>query len=232
MNETRGTNRIISYNIRMASRKFTVSEKQEQVLIQEYHQTRDGATRTRCQAVRMYGSGYSMREIMHLTGCSRTSLMEWCRAFGAQGVAALREKRLGGNRAKLTAAQGEELKNKLNDYTPAQLFGPQAATSTGQFWTVEDLHQALLHWYGVEYRGRNSYTELLGQCGFSYQRPAKVYKSHNQEKVAAFDELVEKKVVDNAQDAPDTVYLAEDEASLYLQTTLQAIWAPCGQKNR
>jgi len=38
-----------------------------------------------------------------------------------------------------------------------------------------------------------------------------------------------KKVVDNAQDAPDTVYLAEDEASLYLQTTLQAIWAPRGQ---
>ena len=81
----------------------------------------------------------------------------------------------------------------------------------------------------MEYRGRNSYTELLGQCGISDQRPAKVYKSHNQEKVAAFDVLVEKKVVDNAQNAPDTVYLAEDEASLYLRTTFQAIWAPRGQ---
>lgn len=177
----------------MASRKFTISEKQEQTLIQEYHQTKDGPTRTRCQAVRMYGNGYGVAEIVALTGCSRTSLMEWCYAFGEQGIAGLRDKRLGGNRAKLTAEQQEELKVKLNDYTPAQVFGPQAATITGQFWTVEDLHQALLRWYGVEYRGRNSYTELLGQCGFSYQRPAKVYKSHNQEKVAEFDELVEKK---------------------------------------
>lgn len=31
------------------------------------------------------------------------------------------------------------------------------------------------------------------------------------------------------QDAPTTVILAEDEASLYLQTTLQAVWAPTGQ---
>ncbi len=38
-----------------------------------------------------------------------------------------------------------------------------------------------------------------------------------------------KKVVDNAQDAPETVYLAGDEASLYLQTTCKAVWAPRGQ---
>ncbi len=177
----------------MAKRKFTISEKQGQELMREYQQTKDGPTRTRCQAVRMYGSGYTVAEIEHLTGCSRTSLMEWCYAFQAQGVSGLRDKRLGGNRSKLTAEQREGLKTKLNDYTPAQLFGPQAATPTGQFWTVEDLHQALLRWYGIEYRGRNSYTELLGQCGFSFQRPAKVYKSHNQEKVAEFDELVEKK---------------------------------------
>ncbi len=36
-------------------------------------------------------------------------------------------------------------------------------------------------------------------------------------------------MVDNAQDAPETIYLAGDEASLYLQTTIQAVWAPRGQ---
>lgn len=35
--------------------------------------------------------------------------------------------------------------------------------------------------------------------------------------------------MDRTQDAPDTVYLAEDEASLYLQTTTMAVWAPRGQ---
>lgn len=35
--------------------------------------------------------------------------------------------------------------------------------------------------------------------------------------------------MDIAQDAPDTVILAEDEASLYLQATQQRQWAPQGQ---
>ena len=177
----------------MANRKFEITEKQEQALLREYLQAKDGPLRTRCQAVRMYGKGYAVQEIRSLTGCSRTSLMEWCQLFRTQGVAGLKDKRLGGNRAKLTSAQLEDLKAKLSQYTPGQLFGCQAATPEGQFWTVEDLHRAVQQWYERSYRGRNSYTELFARCGFSYQRPAKVYKSRNQEKVAEFEERVEKK---------------------------------------
>ena len=183
----------MSYNYDMAKRKFKNTEQQEQELVKEYLQSKDGLLRTRCQAVRMYGTDYSVREIQALTACSRTSLMEWCQVFRTQGVAGLKDKRLGGNRARLTPAQREDLKARLSQYTPAQLFGPQAATPDGQFWTVEDLHHALQSWYEVEYRGRNSYTELLARCGFSFQRPAKVYKSRNQAKVAEFEELIEKK---------------------------------------
>jgi transposase len=35
--------------------------------------------------------------------------------------------------------------------------------------------------------------------------------------------------MDMAQDAPETVLLAEDEASLYLQATTMRVWAPIGQ---
>ncbi len=183
----------MSYNYDMTKRKFEISEKLGQELLNEYLQTKDGPLRTRLQAVRMYGTGYPVQEIQALTACSRTSLMEWCQLFRTQGVTGLRDKRLGGNRAKLTLAQLEDLKVKLLQYTPAQLFGAQAATPDGQFWTVEDLHQALQRWYRVAYQGRNSYTELFGRLGFSFQRPAKVYKSRNQAKVAEFEELVEKK---------------------------------------
>ena len=183
----------MSYNYGMAKREFKLTKKQEQELVKEYLQSKDGPLRTRCQAVRMYGKDYLIQEIQALTGCSRTSLMEWCQLYLTQGVAGLQDKRLGGNRAKLSPAQLEDLKVKLIQYTPGQLFGSQAATADGQFWTVEDLHRAVQNWYGVSYRGRNSYTELFARCGFSYQRPAKVYKSRNQEKVAEFEELVEKK---------------------------------------
>lgn len=35
--------------------------------------------------------------------------------------------------------------------------------------------------------------------------------------------------METAQEAPDTVILAEDEASLYLQATTKVVWAACGQ---
>ena len=35
--------------------------------------------------------------------------------------------------------------------------------------------------------------------------------------------------MDVAQDAPDTLFLAEDEASLYLQATTSQVWSPVGQ---
>jgi transposase len=36
-------------------------------------------------------------------------------------------------------------------------------------------------------------------------------------------------MLDRAQDAPETVILAEDEATLYLQATTTAVWAPKGE---
>ena len=36
-------------------------------------------------------------------------------------------------------------------------------------------------------------------------------------------------MIDTAQDAPETVWVAGDEASLYLQATLRVVWASRGQ---
>ncbi len=36
-------------------------------------------------------------------------------------------------------------------------------------------------------------------------------------------------MIDLAQDAPDTIFLAEDEAWMYLQATLMAVWNPVGE---
>jgi transposase len=40
---------------------------------------------------------------------------------------------------------------------------------------------------------------------------------------------LKKKLIDVAQEAPETVLMAEDEAGLYLQATMIAVWAPRGQ---
>ena len=177
----------------MAKRKFILTEQEAQTLRVRYDQSSKGATRSRYQAVWMYGNGYPVAEIEKLVGCSRSSLMNWCRTYQTCGTEGLEDKRLGGNSTKLTAAQREDLKSRLQSYTPAMMFGPQAATKEGQFWTVADVQQAVEAWYGVTYRSANSYRQLLVSSEFSYQRPAKVFKSQRPSKVAEFEEEFEKK---------------------------------------
>jgi len=177
----------------MAKRQFQLTEEQVKELTQAYRGCRDGATRTRYQAVRLYGTGYPVEEVKEITGCSQTSLMDWCRIYRTQGPAGLVDKRRGGNRAKLKPAQLEELRIRLQQYTPADLFGSTAATADGQFWTVEDLQRATELWYGVCYQSRTSYYSLFDRCDFSRQRPAKAYKSRSEAKIAEFEEQFEKK---------------------------------------
>jgi hypothetical protein len=67
----------------MAKRKFKLTEAERKELLRAYRTCKDADTRTRCQAVRLYGEGLSEVEIEQITGGSRTSLMEWCRAYRA-----------------------------------------------------------------------------------------------------------------------------------------------------
>jgi transposase len=176
----------------MATRKFRLTDAQTAELRQAYDRTQDGPTRTRYQAVRLYGSGYPVAQITEITGCSRTSLMDWCRLYRTHGVRGVVDGRVGGNRAKLTPDQRETVRATLHQYTPRQLFGPDTATADGQFWTVPDLTRAVQEWYGVTWTSASSYLALLADCGFSYQRAQKVYTSRSEHGMLAFEEQLEK----------------------------------------
>ena len=176
----------------MAKRKFKLTEAERKELLKAYQESKDATTRTRYQAVRLYGEGYAEQEIEWITGCSRTSLMEWCQAYREDHSQGLIDHRTGGNNAKLSKLQIEELQQKLHQYTPRELFGMKASTTDGQFWTVEDLIHVVGEQYDVEYKSRTSYTSLLSLCGFSYQKTEEIFKSRSQTKVADFEEQLEK----------------------------------------
>ena len=174
-------------------REFKLNEREQGELKQAYAATKDGELRKRLQAVRLYGSGYTVAAVQEITGCSRRSLTTWCGAYRREGVAGLIDRRVGGNRARLTAGEMAEVKERVHQYRPIDLLGAAGvATADGQHWTVADLKQALRSWYQVEYKQNKSYHELFAHCGFSYQRPAKVYRSRREERVAAFGEALEK----------------------------------------
>ncbi len=100
--------------------------------------------------------------------------------------------RRGGNRATRTPAQRRTVRVTLHQYTPGQLFGPEAATPDGRFWTVPDLQRAVGRWFGVTWDSPTSYVTLVRECDFSYQRTQNVYTSRRAADVLAFDALLEK----------------------------------------
>ena len=74
----------------------------------------------------------------------------------------------------------------------------------GTFWSVADLASLVQREYGVLYQSSTSYYSLLAKCEMSYQRPAKLYKSHSAAKLMAFEESLEKKAGGrSAKCAPD-----------------------------
>ena len=172
----------------MAKRKFILTNKERFGLTQAYELSKDVLARTRYQAVRLYGEGYKVSEIEKITGCRRSSLMEWCCEYREKGVPSLVDKRVGGNSAKLTKLQIEDLGYRLRQYTPRDLSFPEASL----YWAHPELARAIKKWYGVEYRSSSSYLRIFDVCEFSYQKVEKVYKPRSELKVLEFDEQVEK----------------------------------------
>ena len=169
-----------------------MTQEERKELLRAYRSCKDASTRRRYQAVRLYGEGYSEAEIERISGCSRSSLMEWCRAYRADPAQGLVDKRLGGNRAKLSQLQIEEVQQMLHQYTPKERLGSRARAVDGQFWSVEDLAWVVRERYGIEYQSRTSYSHLLDLCGLSYQKTEKVFKSRSETKVADFEDQLEK----------------------------------------
>lgn len=177
----------------MSKRIFRLTEEQANELHAAYLHCRNADTKTRFQAVRLYGLGYAVAQIKDICGGSTTSLMEWCRAYREHDISGLVDHRKGGNRARLKPEQIEAIKIQLHTYTPAQLLGPDHSTADGQFWTIAALARLLERDYAVIFASPTSYRTLLHRCDLSYQRPAKQYKSHNQDKIMEFEETLEKK---------------------------------------
>lgn len=177
----------------MRPRSFHLTETEANYLQAAYLQEQDAHTRVRYQAVRLYGLGYPVEEVVDICGLSASRLFQITRAYREGGLPALVDHRQGGNRARLSPTQIETIQNQVHRYSPAQLLGKDACRGDGHHWTSADLAILLERDYQVVYDSPNSVLNLLRKIGFSYQRPSKQYKSHNEGKVMDFEEQLEKK---------------------------------------
>jgi transposase len=178
----------------MATRKFQLTADEKQRFEEAERQTRDAYELRRLQAVRLYGSGIPTREITGLIQTSERRIREWTQKYGQQGLAGLKSQWQGENALKLSREQRADLKQRLQQYRPDQVISVDVRISRGQFWTVSDLQIMVKTWYEVEYSTVDSYRTLLHECGLSYQRTEKVYRSQpDAQTVADFEAELEKK---------------------------------------
>jgi transposase len=178
----------------MGKRQFQLSDKEQQAFEQAERQTRDAYELRRLQAVRLYGRGVPTREIRQVIQCSDRRIREWAQKYSQQGLAGLKSQWQGENALKLSREQRADLQQRLQQYSPDQVLSAQVRVSHGQFWTVSDLQIVVKAWYEVEYRTLDSYRSLLHECGLSYQRTERVYRSQpDAQTVAEFEAQLEKK---------------------------------------
>ncbi|HSF82922.1 MAG TPA: helix-turn-helix domain-containing protein [Anaerolineales bacterium] len=146
----------------MGKRKFQLTENKVHQLTKQLERTSDTPTRTRLQAILWYGTGVTVEQIRTRLECSRASILGWCQQYSTFGPDGLNSKWQGGNNARLTAAQIDNLCARIQAHSPHDLlYGVQAATPGGSQWSVEDLHRFLNEGYGVVYSSRSSYYRLL-----------------------------------------------------------------------
>jgi transposase len=145
------------HNREMRTGTFKLNDNEASALQVAYLNSQDGATRTRYQAVRLYGIGFAVEEIVLICSCSLRSLLEWCQRYRDEGLSGLIDHRAGGNRARLLALEVEELSQLLHCYTPGQLLGPDQSSGDGQHWTLADLQKLVEQRYAVRYQSQTSY---------------------------------------------------------------------------
>ncbi len=180
----------------MAKRTFHLNEKEKNAFRQRETECRDTAEMKRLQAVRLYGSHRAVADIIEVTGCTESSLRRWVHHYREQGLSGLRTdySARSQNARKLTEAQCVDLRQRLHSYRPDQILAPDVRIESGKFWTVSDLAIAVERWYGIIYKDRGSYRNLLHRCGLSYQKAERVYKSRPSEaEIAEFEAELEKK---------------------------------------
>lgn len=180
----------------MAKRQFHLNDNQIQELKHHEQQSKRPAELKRLQAVRLYGTGRALSDIVDIVGCGESSVRIWAMQYGQGGVSRLlaNYEQSSQNARKLTQAQEHDLRKKLKQYRPMDVMAEESCHGNGEFWTVEDVKQMVTHWYGVTYQDASSYRNVLRRCGFSYQKVEQVYKSRpSQVVVADFEADLEKK---------------------------------------
>jgi transposase len=123
-----------------------------------------GLEARRLQAAQLFAQGLSQAAVSRRLGVKPASVCRWHQTWSEGGAEALRQQRPAGRRPRLSGSQLERLEQEL-------VKGPQAQGYRSELWTTGRIGKLIRKLFGVGYH-RGQVWRLLGQMGWSPQRPA------------------------------------------------------------
>lgn len=136
----------------------------------------DEAAKRRVRAARLLLSGVAPAEVARRVDAPRQTVYRWLGVLQEGGIDALRVMSKGGRPAQLDETQLEALRELL-------LAGPQAAGFGTDRWTLKRVRQLIGREFGVTFSEVHVW-RLLGQLGFSSQKPEKRARERNEAAIA------------------------------------------------
>jgi len=129
----------------------------------------------RLQGARLLKEGVSQADVAQQLGVKRQSVHEWAKVMAEQGEKGLARVPTG-RKPRLNAVQLAQLAEHLQN-------GPQAHGYATALWTTERIAKLIHRLFGVRYH-RDHVGRLLGQMGWSCQRPTGRARERKEEEIA------------------------------------------------
>jgi transposase len=129
----------------------------------------------RLQGARLLEEGVSQAEVARQVGVTRQSVHQWVKVMEAQGEKGLARVPTG-RKPRLNTVQLGQLGELLKA-------GPQAHGYATALWTTERIARLIQREFGVRYH-RDHIGRLLGQMGWSCQRPTGRARERKEEEIA------------------------------------------------
>lgn len=140
----------------------------------------DDATRRRVRAGRLLLAGKGCAEVARVVGVARQTVYTWKAVLDEGGIDALRAMGGKGRPAQLDARQLAQLRRSLLASPTAHGFGTE-------LWTLKRVRVLIERLFGVSYSQVHVW-RLLGQLGFSNQKPERRAIERDEDAVREFKE--------------------------------------------
>jgi transposase len=143
---------------------------------QKKYQPENWREARRFQAWELSQKGWKQKDIAEALGVSEGAVSQWLKLAGAGGVEALRHRKGGGPKPRLTGEQIEQLPRLLAE-------GAAAWGFRGDVWTRARVAQVIKQHFGVQF-SLSHVGRLLQQIGWSRQKPIERASQRDEEAIA------------------------------------------------